>query len=172
MLNVKWVGFLFVLSGAAGIGFALVGEYRMRIQMLEQIRNMMHYINDMVLYESTALPEAFRKTARRMDKPLKEFLEKIAEQMEEFSGEDISFLWKNNAKRLIGIINKNDYVDFLECMQQTGFMDVKGQSQALRLYEEKVEKKLCRLLEQKEEKCRLYQTLGIMSGLFVCILLL
>ncbi len=168
----KWIGFLLVLAGAGGIGFSLVGEYVLRIRTLGQIRDMMHYINDLVLYEYASLPEAFAKAADRMEAPFADFLKKVAGQLEEFSGEDICFLWKSNAQMLKDTLNKKDYEEFSDCMQQTGFSDAKGQSQALKAYEQRLELTLHRLSEQKEEKCRLYRTLGIMSGVFVCILLL
>lgn len=168
----KWIGFLLVLSGTAGIGFSLVGEYTMRIHMLSQIRNMMHYMNDLILYEYASLPEAFARTADRMDAPFSDFLKKVSFQLEEFSGENVSFLWKNNAQMIKERMNKKDYAEFADCMKQTGFSDAKGQSQALKAYEQRLELQLHRMTEQKEEKCRLYQTLGIMSGVFFCILLI
>jgi len=168
----KWVGFLFILAGAGGIGCSLVGEYVLRLRTLEQIRDMMHYINDLVLHEYASLPEAFAKAGERVEAPFSVFLKKVARQMEEFSGEDICFLWKSNAQDLRGILNKKDYAEFLNCMQQTGFSDVKGQSRALKAYEQRLELTLHKLTQQKEEKCKLYRTLGIMSGVFVCILLL
>lgn len=167
----KWIGFLLVLAGTGGVGLSLVGEYTLRIRTLGQIRDMMHYINDLILYEYASLPEAFTKAAGRMEAPFSDFLKKVAFQMEEFSGEDISFLWQNNAQMLKSRMNKKDYAEFTVCMQQTGFSDAKGQSQAIKSYEQRLELILHRLSEQKEEKCRLYQTLGIMSGVFVCILL-
>ena len=168
----KWIGFLLVVAGTGGIGLSLVGEYHLRMKMLEQIRNMMHYINDLILYESVCLPEAFRKTSDRLEEPFCGFLQRVAQQMEEFNGEDISFLWKNSGELVKSHMNKKDYEEFLGCMQQTGFMDVKGQRQAIKAYEQRLELQLHKLSEQKEEKCKLYQTIGIMSGLFVCILLL
>lgn len=167
----KWIGFCLVLLGSAGVGFSLVGEYSLRIQTLSEIKTMIHYINDRVLYECVPLAEAFKRTAARMNSPFREFLEKVADQMEEFCGEDVSLIWKGNAELLKNWINKQDFKEFQQCMGQTGFMDVQGQSQALKVYEQSLELKLVRLMEQKEEKCKLYQTLGIMSGVFVCILL-
>lgn len=167
----KWIGFCLVLLGSAGVGFSFVGEYGLRIQTLSRVRTMIHYINDMVLYECIPLAEAFKRTAVRIESPFREFLEKVADQMEEFCGEDVSLLWKNNAELLRGLMNKEDFSEFQRCMEQTGFMDAKGQSQAWKAYEQSLELKLVRLMEQKEEKCKLYQTLGIMSGIFVCILL-
>lgn len=168
----KWIGLLLVIAGAGGVGFSLVGEYSMRIRMLEQIRNMMHYINDLVLYEYASLPEAFGRTAPRMEEPFAAFLQKVSGQMDDFSGEDVSFLWQNNAPILKEKLNKKDYKEFAECMKQTGFSDVKAQSRALKDYEQRLELLLHRLSEQKEEKCKLYRTLSIMSGIFVCILLI
>jgi stage III sporulation protein AB len=168
----KWFGFLFILAGAGGVGFSLVGEYVSRIRTLGHIRDMIHYINDFVLYEYASLPEAFSKAGDRTEEPFSEFLKTVACQMEEFSGEDISFLWKKNALKLKDVLNKKDFEEFSNCMQQTGFSQAKEQSRALKAYEQKLELELHRLSEQKEEKCKLYRALGVLTGVFVCILLL
>ena len=56
-------------------------------------------------------------------------------------------------------------------MAQTGFSDSGGQVQVLRLYEEELSDQIIKLEKQKEEKCKLYQSIGIMAGVFICILL-
>lgn len=168
----KWIGFLLILLGSSGVGFSMVSEYGQRIEVLGNLKTMLGYISDMVLVECVPLAEAFRRCEFRMEDPYREFLHKVAEQMEEFCGENPSFIWKSNAGILKPLLKGKDYLSFCECMGQTGFMDVKGQSQALKNYEQSLEMLMKQLREQREDKCRLYQTLGIMAGVFVCILLL
>lgn len=168
----KWIGLFLVLVGSAGAGFAVSGEYTGRIKTLKQVCMMLRYIQDLIVTEYIPLPEAFSRCGERMDAPFSDFLFKVAGQMDEFCGEDVEMLWKNSAPLVKPVMHKKDYEMFLHCMKQTGFMDASGQGQALRAYEQSVERQLTCLTEQKVEKCRLYQTLGIMSGIFMCILLL
>ena len=68
-------------------------------------------------------------------------------------------------------LKKKEWEKFQECMDQKRFPAQGGQVQVLRLYEEELSDQIIKLEKQKEEKCKLYQTIGIMAGVFICILL-
>ena len=167
----KWIGFFLVLIGSGGIGFSLVLEYTGRLRELTAVRQMIHYIVDAILYDGLPLAEAFFRCSMRIEGEYGAFLEKTAQQLETFCGEDPAWLWKSNAAMLSDRLKKKDWEKFADCMAQTGFSDPGGQVQVLRLYEEELSDQIIKLEKQKEEKCKLYQTIGIMAGVFICILL-
>jgi stage III sporulation protein AB len=168
----KWAGFLLMLLGSGGAGFCMAAEYMERIRRLSQIRELLQYMQELIVAECIPLPETFLRCADRVEEPFCAFLRTVSGQMDEFCGEDVALLWKNNAPLVKNVLHKKDYEGFRRCMEQTGFMDAKAQGQALRTYEQSIELQLAQLIQQKDEKCRLYQTLGIMAGIFVCILLI
>ena len=105
----KWIGFFLVLIGSGGIGFSLVLEYTGRLRELTTVRQMIHYIADAILYDGLPLAEAFFRCSMRMEGAYGAFLEKTAQQIETFCGEDPAWLWKSNAAMLSDRLKKKDW---------------------------------------------------------------
>lgn len=167
----KWIGFLMIMTGCAGIGFSYINEYTRRIEALTQIRDMMHYVQEMITQERLPLFEAVQRSGQRMEGAYRTFLLEVARQMELFSGEDIALIWHKQAEGMQRLIARQDYQDFVHCMDQTGFATADAQGTAICRYESQLSEKINLLSRQKEEKCKLYRSLGILSGIFICVLL-
>ena len=167
----KWIGFLLILSGCTGIGLSYINEYTRRIDVLTNIRGMMHYIQEMITYEKLPLAEAIGRSGQRMEGIYQTFLTEVARQMELFSGEELLLIWQEQAQQLKKVIAKQDYQEFLHCMDQTGFATASSQGAAIRQYEAELTERINALVAQREEKCKLYRSLGILSGIFICVLL-
>lgn len=54
---------------------------------------------------------------------------------------------------------------------QLGTTDLQGQISALKMYKTAFAERFSDLKAVKDEKCRLYRTMGILAGLFVCVIL-
>lgn len=172
MTCVKWIGFLCIVLGSSGIGISGTRDYNRRIETLTQIKQMMHYIQDMVRQEHLPLSEAIGRSALRMEGIYGDFLSDVASQMELFCGEDIALIWHKQAEKLKKLLGKQYYAEFEHCMDQTGFATATAQADAIRQYERHLTEKIQELNAQREEKCRLYQSLGVIGGIFICVLLL
>ncbi len=55
--------------------------------------------------------------------------------------------------------------------EHLGFLDRETQERTLLLYLEQVDTELLVLREHKQERCRLYTSLGVMGGLFLAVIL-
>ena len=168
----KWIGFFFIIFGCSGIGISNTLDYNKRIETLTKIRQMMHYIQDMIRQEHLSLTEAIGRCGQRMDGVYGEFLMRVAEQMDVFCGEDIALIWRKQAAGLQKELGKQYYSGFEHCMDQTGFATAQAQADAIRQYERQLSDIIQNLVSQREEKCKLYQSLGIIGGIFICVLLL
>lgn len=166
----KWIGFLLIIAGCSGIGFTCVADYTKRLVSLEQLVKMIGYISNDIEVHNIPLAEAIRRCENRMEGNYKKFLHLVSEKMESFSGEDIALIWKNEAPLLRCELAKRDYELFLNCMDQTGFMDAKAQKQVLNEYQNMLKQLMEELAKKKEDTCKLYRTIGILSGLFLCVL--
>lgn len=58
-----------------------------------------------------------------------------------------------------------------EYFSQLGTTDLQGQLSALKMYKTAFAEKFNDLKAVKNEKCRLYRTMGILAALFVCVIL-
>ena len=167
----KWVGFLMILSGCIGIGYSYINEYRGRIDALSNIRNMMHYIQEMITLEKLPLSEAIARTAQRMEESYKDFLEEVARQLDIFSPEELVTIWQTQGRQMKKVLGGKDLEEFLHCMDQSGFASAASQGAVIRQYESELSKRVTALTREREEKCKLYRSLGILSGIFICVLL-
>lgn len=167
----KWIGFVLILVGCGGIGFSDACNYQKNIQTLSSIKQMMQYIEELVGQQHLPLTEALLRCAQRMDGPYQTFLLRVTEQMDQFCGEDIALIWQKQAQSLKKLLGKNYYGAFCHCMDQTGFASATAQAEAIRQYERQLSDILKNLIAQREEKCKLYQSLGIIGGIFICVLL-
>lgn len=167
----KWIGLICVLLGCNGIGFSNAFSYDRQIAVLDQIRQMMHYIEEMVGLQKLPLTEAIGRCALRMSDPYKAYLENIAGKMELFCGEDIALIWQKQSQDLQRLLGKKYYEGFMHCMDQTGFASASEQAKAIEHYVRQLDTTIKALKLERNEKCKLYQSMGIIGGLFICVLL-
>lgn len=68
-------------------------------------------------------------------------------------------------------LSKSDRQMLESLGEHLGFLDRETQERTLLLYLEQVDSELLVLREHKQERCRLYTSLGVMGGLFLAVIL-
>lgn len=68
-------------------------------------------------------------------------------------------------------LSKTDRQTLAALGEHLGFLDRETQERTLLLYLEQVDAELGVLREHRQERCRLYTSLGIMGGLFLAVIL-
>jgi len=97
----------------------------------------------------------------------------MSERTNTFSGDSLEDIWKNSIERNLKILE----LPFceLEALKslgnQLGYADIQVQMRLLDLYQEHLENTIREVHDQVQTKVRLYHCLGVMSGLFVAVLL-
>lgn len=77
--------------------------------------------------------------------------------------------WKK--RRQILFFPKEDKQSLISLGEHLGFMDRDMQERNLLLYLEQLDLSIEQMRAHKQERCRLYTSLGVMSGMFLAILL-
>lgn len=167
----KAMGAVLILAGASGYGVALASGYKERLGELEQLRQMIIMLKGQILYANAPLGEALDTIGRRSKGSLADFFCRVAKRIETQQGETFCQIWKEEAKNLEGM-DKGDKSSLMELGEHLGFMDRDMQERTLLLYLEQLEQRIENMRAHKQEKCRLYTSLGVMGGLFLVILLI
>lgn len=167
----KYIGFLLLFTGCTGLGMSFAEDYKDRILVLEQIHRMLVFIADRILTEKDTLPEAFFHTGGRLDGKWKQFLREMYEETEKLEGKTIEEIWREKSVLLQDVMEERDFLLFKEAMKQTGFGTEAGQLGPLKDYQLRIEETIRELTGQKQEKCKLYQSLGLMCGLLIIVML-
>lgn len=168
----KWIGLCMILVGCGGIGISASAEYLSRLTALRKIERMLGLLQDEIAIHKVTLAEAIRVVQDRMEGKYKQFLKEVGTLLEDFQGEDISIIWKSKAGIIKQDLKKQDYELFLNCMDQTGFLDAASQEKSLNRYRQAFQDQMEVLVQKKEETCKLYQTIGFLAGIFFCVLLI
>lgn len=173
----KSAGAIMMVAGSSGLGFWLAGQYGKRLSQLEQLRQMVFLLKGQILYANAPLSEAFETVGKRTSGALADLFRGVAGRIDEQQGESFYRLWEGAVEeagkedgRLC--LTKGDRQSLVSLGEHLGFLDREMQERNLLLYLEQLDLCIGQLREHRQEKCRLYTSLGIMGGLFLTILLI
>lgn len=188
-LGLKLAGASMVIAGSSGYGYGMAAQYGQRLKELEQLRQMIFLLKGQILYANAPLAEAFATVGRRTEGGLAQLFVRVAERIDEQEGEDFCGIWKDEIGKICGkqgehgeqgepgeqalplALEKLDMQTLGELGEHLGFLDREMQERNLLLYLEQLDLVIGQLREHKQERCRLYTSLGVMGGLFLTILL-
>lgn len=172
-LGMKLVGCCLIISGASGYGFWLARRYGERLEALEYLRQMIYLLKGQILYANAPLEEAFETVGRRTEGFLAELFLQVADRIERQEGEPFAQMWKDTIEQMDkdALLTPKDRQSLKDLGEHLGFLDRDMQERNLLLYLEQLDLEIQKMRGQKQERSRLYSSLGIMGGLFLAILL-
>lgn len=165
------LGGIIFLMGTMGFGIYQAVSYEEAIAMLKQAADMLRYLIAQIQTENASLPESICKVSSRMDGVIGKILQDIQKRNNQNDGKPLYQIWQEEMMQLNGYLPAGELDLLVHLFDQTGFYDTKAQLQRLQLNLESMTEEIRLREEQKEKRCRLYQSLGLMVGIFVIILL-
>lgn len=173
MLIVKLVGCVLVILSSAGIGFYFSCQLKARIEELLELKKILMLLRGNIRYASTPLAEALESISLRHHGELKDFLQYVSSQMEQMQGKTISDIWKDGVeKKIKGLsLTKTDKEALIGFGNNLGYLDKEMQLSTIDLYVATIETEIEEATRTVKEKTYLYNSLGLMAGIFLTILL-
>ena len=170
----KIIGCMLVVLSSAGMGFFFSNEMRCRIDNLRELRKLIMLLRGDIRYGNTPLPEAINGIARRHKGCFSPFFTKISSRLNELSGLTFQEIWKDAVeKELINTsLSKKDKMQLLSFGENLGYLDKDMQMNTLDLFLTQLEEETKELSRTVKEKAYLYNSLGIMAGIFISIIML
>lgn len=176
-IGLKMLGCALVLAGSSGYGVWLANRYRRQLAEAEQLRQMIFLLKGQIIYANAPLHEALEAVGKRSEGEFAALFVRAAERIARQDGEMFSAIWKQEVEQLGResgsdfALSKEDRQALAALGEHLGFLDREMQERNLLLYLEQLDLRIQQLREHKQERCRLYTSLGVMSGLFLAILL-
>ncbi|TAH66651.1 MAG: stage III sporulation protein AB [Anaerolineaceae bacterium] len=170
----KVVGCILIILSSTLMGFYCSNELKSRIDNLRELRKLIVLLRGDIRYGNTPLPEAISAIARRHEGNFKEFFTKVSERLSEHSGNTFSQIWKEavEIELLKTSLNKKDKSSLIQFGDNLGYLDKEMQMNTLELFLTQLEDEINELSKTAKEKSYLYNTLGIMAGIFISIILI
>ena len=151
------LGGIIFLLGTVGMGVFQSLSYDRGTGALRQAADMMRYLISQIEIENASLPESICKVSFRMDGFIGDILQNIRERNNKNDGKPLFEIWQEEL--------------LLHMFDETGFYDTKTQLLRLKMNLETFLEEIKAREAQRESRCRLYQSMGLMVGIFVIILL-
>jgi stage III sporulation protein AB len=165
----KWIGAALVIAGCGGIGFAICRNYRREEDALMQLIHSFEWMQCELNYRMTPLPALCRAVSEVAKGFVGEFYRKLATELDEQITPDV-FTCVQSAIRDVPQLPASAIRVLRNLGTSLGMFDLQGQVGALETAEELCKKDLRELSNNKQEKLRNYQVLGICAGVTMVVL--
>lgn len=174
MIYIKILGCILIISSSAGMGFFFSGELKNRIGDLKELKKLIFLLRGDIRYAKTPLPEAVQAMAIRHEGKYKHFLTVIAQRLNELGGISFCSIWKSAVDKDLEktSLSKKDLEGLAMLGENLGYLDMDMQINTLDLYISQIEEEIVDLSRNVKEKSYLYNSLGILGGIFITLIML
>lgn len=173
MLWLKVIGCLLVISSSTAIGFFFSNEMKYRLDNLRELKKLIVLLRGDIRFANTPLPEAISAIARRNPGIYKTFFHNTASKLQELSGITFTDIWKEAVEIDLKdtSLSKKDKQNLIGFGENLGYLDKDMQLNTLELYISNLDEEITEISQKVKEKSYLYNSLGIMAGIFISILM-
>ena len=168
------IGGLLILTATGGAGYVYGKELKRYLGRLLYFRYVMSLVKGEIAYTHAPLPEIFSEVARRVKAPYDRWLIRTAAEMEKRDEYGFARMWNRCADRYLGELNLKYEHSILVKEPGTflGSLEKDTLDHALQMYLNKVDLEIEKLREGLSSKIRVGGCLGVMSGVFLIVMLL
>ena len=170
----KIIGCVLIIVSTTGIGFYFSSDMRCRMEDLKEWKKLICLLRGDIRYANTPLPEAIHSISRRHEGNFHAFLSMVGTQLQELSGETLAAIWKSAAEKELTntSLNKKDKMQLISFGENLGYLDKDMQMNTFELYLSQLEEEIADLGRTVKGKAYLYNSLGIMAGIFITIIMI
>lgn len=167
-------GSLLILLGTTGIGYLAGLDFQRQWEELACLRRIFLMLKGEIHYMREPLEEAFAHIAERTKEPYSQFLRQVSERLRQRSDTSFGNIWNQAVSDCLASSRlKKENVEQLRTLGDSlGYLDQKSQEGAVDLYLELLETEMKELRREIRMKRKLCNSLGVMGGLFITVLLL
>lgn len=170
----KIAGCILTVTAASilGIYYSFKGDFR--ISDLNKMKKALTILISEIEFNMATLEEAMKNISEKSDEPIKNILLEFSRRLENGDGEAAYYVWKEvleeNAEKTY--FSKDDLESIISFGKSLGCLDGKMQINNIKLILDYIDGKIERLSEKSIHDKRMYQSLGILSGLIIAVILI
>lgn len=162
----KLIGLLMIVFSGLGIGIHLSAKEKRHLNAISAIEKMFYETQLMLKYQAVTFKELIAYLKKSSQTCCLEFL-KVNENSQDLRQQLIVSIQQNKDE-----LYEDEVFQLESFFSQFGATDLEGQIALAERYGEDFAKRLEELRLQSRVKCRLYNSLGVLGGTFVAIMLI
>ena len=170
-MNLHWIGAILIIAGCGGVGFSMALHYKREENTLQQLIRVMDMFCCDLECRMTPLPELFRKASHAVSGHLSKLMEMVALELENQVAPDAAYCMASALRKCHELPGKIVFA-LTDLGRSLGEYDLQGQVQGIKLVQNTCMRQLEDLANNRTQRIRSYQTLGLCAGAALAILFL
>lgn len=168
----RWLGLLFIFLSCSGVGFWYSNQYEKRmVQMQEGIFTLQRLKREM--QTAASLMEAAKTLEKHSGQPYQMFFQELKVQLVRQQGMSLGQIWQLCTDKMKdSALSERELQSWMELGKQLDSMDLQVQRTYMEQMIEQWKEEKETLKEEWGRKRHLYQSLGVLGGITICILLI
>lgn len=165
----KWIGGFCIIVGCSTAGFVITANQRREERCLRTLISVIEYMICELEYRLTPLPELCKKASAQASGCLSQFFSRLTQELEDQISPDVSNC-VNAALSRTGRVPDKCAAVLISLGRSLGRFNINGQLREMQVVKASCVELLDKHCENKEQRYRSYQTLGICAGAGLAIL--
>lgn len=170
----KIAGGIFVILSCWGIGVYQYSREALHVKELTEFLRALELLEREVSYNLTPLPEAFSTISSKIKPPFAPIFEQIAITLKEKSGKPFLSIWQEIwiSEWSVTHMGEEEKELILSAGTSLGYLDTQMQTSSITFLRNELATQRTSLQTLLTSKKKLYQTLGLMGGCLLVIILI
>lgn len=170
----RLIGSVLIITATAGAGYVYGTELKKYLEKIQYLRYIAGLIKGEIEYTGAPLSEVFSGVAVRTKEPYRTWLQEISGRTRRRDESGFARIWNKCIDRCLGGLNlKTEHSVLLKEMGTfLGQLDRETFNRSMQLYLNRLDLEIEKLREGLGAKKRISGWLGIMSGIFLIVILI
>ena len=157
------------------LGIMLAHAMRKRVEQLRELERVINYLEGEIRYRHSILSEACLNASEKCGQPFNTWLNNLSLNLER---DDIDGCFDDIWSESLKILEeksalKREDIETLECLGHTlGYLDIRTQEMGLALEKESLHERVGRIAGELSNRMKISVIMGLLSGIFIVIMLL
>lgn len=159
---------MMVIFACSAIGFDKSHKLQQHVNELENLKHIFVLIKKEIQYTKAPLSEIFLRISKKTEPAMGEWLKIISLNLQKCGETTFQEIWEKSIEQCFeeSRLCKREQEELIQVGKNMGYIE------AVDLYLEQLEDSIEQTREEARTKKKLYQSIGIMSGFFLVIVLL
>lgn len=173
-MYLKVAGSVLIILATTLTGYGLGLEQQRLLEEQRYLRQIVFLIRGEIRYAKTPLAEVFGHVGHRIKEPYQSWFLSLEKELRGRSGSTFQELWEQTMKAHLVCppLKQEDLEQLCALGQSLGYLDTQMQLHTLDLYLERLELAAEHTKDGLTARKRLYNYLGVMSGIFIAVVLI
>lgn len=170
----RFIGGILIIAATTGAGLLYGIELQDYLEKLLYIRHIVYMLKGELEYSNAPLCEVFGRVAGRVKEPYRKWLKAMERQVARREADHFLKIWMRSIDLYLGELHLKSAhsIQLKELGTCLGQLDSSTESRNLQLYLERLELEIEKVREGMSSKKRIGSCLGVMSGIFLVVILI